>query len=282
MFLMYNLQNGIQFETIPTSSSENGEFKHSDYTCIYIAVLLHSHVFDCDVMWVPWEGGVGDDCDNNLIQSSAVITRFNIVRYYIADYRNWSRISIRCWNHKRRASYGVYFVNICEKPNRVITAPHCICILRRQWIMNTGIYGYETENNILWLNFHNAFHSVFLIILLLDHKVFEYALCDFKTKPLSSHCLRKIGYPLRGSCPHGQKSFLLALVFVRKQMVAVPFPGKPHDSLIYNVIKRFVTYMLYIMTSHSTQCPCDLSKKMQHLPNCLGEKSWTEFVREVY
>ena len=26
----------------------------------------------------------------------------------------------------QRASYGVYFVNICEKTNRVITAPHCI------------------------------------------------------------------------------------------------------------------------------------------------------------
>ena len=37
-------------------------------------------------------------CD---IVSSAVITRSNIVRYYIYDYRNWSRISIRYWNHKR-------------------------------------------------------------------------------------------------------------------------------------------------------------------------------------
>ena len=25
-----------------------------------------------------------------------------------------------------RASYGVYFVNICEKINSVITAPHCM------------------------------------------------------------------------------------------------------------------------------------------------------------
>ena len=31
--------------------------------------------------------------------------------------------------------------------------------------MNTGMYVYDTENNILWINFHNAFHSVFLIIL---------------------------------------------------------------------------------------------------------------------
>ena len=34
------------------------------------------------------------------IQSSAVITRSNIVRYCINDYRNRGRISIRCWIHK--------------------------------------------------------------------------------------------------------------------------------------------------------------------------------------
>ena len=37
---MYELQNGIQFETIPTSNAENGDFKNSDYPSIYIAVLL--------------------------------------------------------------------------------------------------------------------------------------------------------------------------------------------------------------------------------------------------
>ena len=35
------------------------------------------------------------------IQSSVVITRSNIVKYYIHNYRTWSRISIRCWIHKR-------------------------------------------------------------------------------------------------------------------------------------------------------------------------------------
>ena len=40
------------------------------------------------------------DCDH--IQLSAVIKWFNMLRrYYINDYRNWSRISIRCWIHKR-------------------------------------------------------------------------------------------------------------------------------------------------------------------------------------
>ena len=36
------------------------------------------------------------------LQSSAVLTRSNLVRYYINDYRNWSRISIRCCFHKRQ------------------------------------------------------------------------------------------------------------------------------------------------------------------------------------
>ena len=38
-----------------------------------------------------------------IVQWSAVITRSNIVRYYINNYRNWGRISIRCWTLKRHA-----------------------------------------------------------------------------------------------------------------------------------------------------------------------------------
>ena len=37
------------------------------------------------------------------LQSSAVITRSNVVRYYINNYRNRGRISIRCWIHKRHS-----------------------------------------------------------------------------------------------------------------------------------------------------------------------------------
>ena len=67
----------------------------------------------------------------------------NIVRYYINNYRNWGRISIRCWIHKRHPiprpdgrAKGVSFVNICEKIDRVITAPHCI--LTKQRIENAA------------------------------------------------------------------------------------------------------------------------------------------------
>ena len=34
-------------------------------------------------------------------QSSAVIARSSIIRYYINYYSNWGRISIKCWIHKR-------------------------------------------------------------------------------------------------------------------------------------------------------------------------------------
>ena len=39
--------------------------------------------------------------ETHKIQWSAVITRSNIVSYYIKDYRNWRRISNRCWINKR-------------------------------------------------------------------------------------------------------------------------------------------------------------------------------------
>ena len=71
----------------------------------------------------------------NPIKSSAIITQSNIVRYCINDSRNWGRISIRCWIHKRHLipcpngrAMGV-FVDICEKIDRVITALHCITYL---------------------------------------------------------------------------------------------------------------------------------------------------------
>ena len=35
------------------------------------------------------------------LQSNAIVTRSDILRYYINNCRNWGRISIRCWIHKR-------------------------------------------------------------------------------------------------------------------------------------------------------------------------------------
>ena len=68
-----------------------------------------------------------------IVQWSAVITWSNIVRYYnINNNRNWGRISIRCWTHKRHpylvltGELWSSFMNIREKIYRVITAPHCM------------------------------------------------------------------------------------------------------------------------------------------------------------
>ena len=43
----------------------------------------------------------GHIIDVKLLQSSAVIMRSNIVRYYMNNYRNWDRISTRCGFHIR-------------------------------------------------------------------------------------------------------------------------------------------------------------------------------------
>ena len=60
-----------------------------------------------------------------------------------------------------------------------------ICILLRQWIKDTGN---ETENNVLRLDFHSSFHNVFLTIILLDYKVFEFAQRLFKNIPFPFYC----------------------------------------------------------------------------------------------
>ena len=46
-----------------------------------------------------------------LLRSSAVKTRCNIVKYYIDSYRNWCRISIRCWIHKRHPYHRSVYRN---------------------------------------------------------------------------------------------------------------------------------------------------------------------------
>ena len=71
-----------------------------------------------------------------VIQWSVVITQSKIVRYYINNYRNWGRLSIKCWIYKRHPiprpngrAMGWLFVNICEKIGRVIMTSHCIMFL---------------------------------------------------------------------------------------------------------------------------------------------------------
>ena len=75
-------------------------------------------------------------CTELTLQSSAVITRSTIVSYYISIHKNWVRISISGFTKAtpylaRRSSYGMAFVNICERIDRVITASHCISKITR-------------------------------------------------------------------------------------------------------------------------------------------------------
>ena len=69
------------------------------------------------------------------IQYSAVLTLPCIAWYYLNNYKNWGRISSRCWCWIHKSNpylafkgelWGVVsIVNICEKNDCVITAPHC-------------------------------------------------------------------------------------------------------------------------------------------------------------
>ena len=76
---------------------------------------------------------ISNACTYSYIQLSAVITRSNIVRYYINNYINWSRISVRGWIHKRhplprlngRPMGCLLWISV-EKIDALITAPHCI------------------------------------------------------------------------------------------------------------------------------------------------------------
>ena len=88
---MYELQNGIQFEAIPTSNAENGDFKNSDYPSIYIAVLLGVHVFDCDVTGVPCDGAVRVSVTIIYI---LVFYCANAQKYWNMQLCNWKQYSL--------------------------------------------------------------------------------------------------------------------------------------------------------------------------------------------
>ena len=75
---------------------------------------------------------------------TGTIKRSNIVRYCINNCRNSGRIHVskRCWIHKQHRYpyltpsgelWVTSFVNIFEKIDHVITAPHCIFIFHYQY-----------------------------------------------------------------------------------------------------------------------------------------------------
>ena len=85
------------------------------------------------------------------IQSSAVITRTNIEIYHTNNYRNWGRISMKFWIHRGLpylalpGELRVYFVTICEKIDRVITAQYCITTTQHTLCDFYAIYCYYSK-----------------------------------------------------------------------------------------------------------------------------------------
>ena len=100
----------------------SGTTNHVSYHFWFCKVIFKSHLTDVTT------ARLHRHLSNMKVHSSAVITRFNIVRYCINYYRNWGRISIRCWI-KQDTPYLTQTVKIwgviCEKTDRIIMALHC-------------------------------------------------------------------------------------------------------------------------------------------------------------
>ena len=63
----YNVQNSMRFETIPNFYTDNGNFKHSEYPFIHIAVLLAVHVL------LSWEFLVKEQCMNVIVMEIYIL-----------------------------------------------------------------------------------------------------------------------------------------------------------------------------------------------------------------
>ena len=92
--------------------------------------------------------------DGNIIQLNAFITQSRIVRYYINDYRNWGRISIRCC---------IYIRHPIPRPN----GRAMVCLL---WIFMRKL------TTLLWhcimIQIEWAFHfAVLKIMIQLSQKI---------------------------------------------------------------------------------------------------------------
>ena len=92
-------------------------------------------------------------CDN-LLQSSAVITRFNIVRYCINDCRNWSRISSGYWINK-----------IHHIPRSDRRAMGCLLlIIYRKLMCYNGTTLYVSHWHQVWVTFQLFFKSFSIVM----------------------------------------------------------------------------------------------------------------------
>ena len=96
------------------------------------------HVQHKCLLWLVW------------IQSSAVVTRSNVIWFCIHHCTYWGRIWIKVWTHKRHPipgpngwGMGCLLLGFSRKLTNVITAPRCIFFLSvypmnyvREWCFN--------------------------------------------------------------------------------------------------------------------------------------------------
>ena len=109
--------------------------------------------------------------DSFLIQYSAVITRCDI-KWYCRQQWLMQNISLYLFSQKTPhisplwASYGVSIVRILEKIDRVITAPHCICIFSctLSFLQSNQTYS-QLFRDRLW---NNGFCSIVSFVTLLS------------------------------------------------------------------------------------------------------------------
>ena len=78
------------------------------------------------------------------VQSSAVITRSDILRYCINNYRNRGRISIRSLT----GELWDVFCGFLSENDRVITAPHCILIMITAIVILGEMWKYNNKANL--------------------------------------------------------------------------------------------------------------------------------------
>ena len=103
---------------------------------------LHLQIYTLDYPAILWNINVGSRIWISYLQSSAVITRSNIVRYCINDCRNSGGISIGCGSMKDTpylAQTGKLWGVFCEyfwEIDGVLTAPHSTSITQKGDMMS--------------------------------------------------------------------------------------------------------------------------------------------------
>ena len=100
---------------------------HSMVIMAQYIMVLHTAMINILCIAQHW-------CGYNKLQSSAVITWCNLLRYYPRHWRQQQNLNQTSnsqqtpYTSPSQARYGVFIIRISKKIDRVITAPHCTLI----------------------------------------------------------------------------------------------------------------------------------------------------------